>query len=441
MLNKLQRILSSKKQRAILQNIGWLFFDKALRLLGGLLVGVWVARYLGPAKFGMLNYAIALASIFSALSTLGLDGLIVRDVVRKPAARGEILGTALVLRLGAGMITIMLIQVMAWIARPDDTVVRVVVAFVSFATVGGAVDVLTPWFESQVRSKYKVIAENVAFVFAALVRVVLILTKKPLILFAATMAAEVFLAKIFLWTFYARTGERFRNFSIRLERAKSLLEEGWPLILSGLSVLIYMRIDQIMLASMVGDEAVGIYSAAVRISKIWYFVPVTIVASVSPSLTAVQYHDYQRYQQGFQQLFSLLTILSYIVIAPLTCSAPLLVKWLYGDIYADAGMVLSIHVWAGLFVAMEVASSRWLINDGFAKMIMYRAIISAVVNIVLNYVLIPIYGPVGAAWATVVSYSVSGFILHAFVRRTRKLFTQQVRSLVFAGIVQLSKSR
>ena len=104
-------------------------------------------------------------------------------------------------------------------------------------------------------------------------------------------------------------------------------------------------------------------------------------------------------------------------------------------------MVLSIHVWAGLFVAMEVASSRWLINDGFAKMIMYRAIISAVVNIVLNYVLIPIHGPVGAAWATVVSYSVSGFILHAFVRRTRKLFTQQVKSLVLVGIVQLSKSR
>jgi PST family polysaccharide transporter len=422
--------LTHSEAQTISKNIGWLFFDKAIRIAGSLLIGSWVARYLGPAQFGVLNYAIALTSLFAALCTLGMDGLITRDLVSQPMFSGEIMGTALALRTGSGIVMIMLVQIAARIARPQELVIRNVVVFISVSSMLRSVDVLKPWFESQVRSKYTVLAENSAFIFALLVNVVLILSRKPLVFFAAVLAGEVVLSEALLWLFYIKTTKPAIRLLVRLRRAKSLLTEGWPLILSSISVMCYMRMDQVMLASMAGDEAVGIYSAAVRVSEIWYFVPMAIVASVAPSLTVARLVDQSTYKRRFQQLLTLLAALSYAVIILLSLTARFVTAWLYGSNFKEAGTVLTLHVWAGLFVSLGVASGRWLLFEGLTGIILLRTITGLLLNLSLNLFLIPKYGAIGAASATVISHGVSDVLMHVFSRESRLLFLAQMKALV-----------
>lgn len=403
-------------------------------MLGGLFVGVWVARYLGPADFGTLNYALALSGLFAAVSTVGLNGLIVRDVVRVPQFRGEILGSALALRATAGIVTVALIQLTAWLVRPDEAVTRAVVAVVSLAVVTRRVDVLKPWFESQVKSKYTVIGENSAFLVLALVRVALILLEAPLISFAVAIAVEAVLSRVFMWAFFLRLDDKTTKLSASISRVKSQLAEGWPLILAGLAVGIYMKIDQFMLGTIVGDQAVGIYAAAVRVSEIWYFVPVTIVASVMPRITMFQKENPAKYEARFQQLFSLLTLLSYVVIVGTTLFGPFLIVTLFGDSYSEAGLMLILHIWAALFVGLGVSSSRWLINEGLTSLSGFRTATGALFNVVLNLILIPAFGGIGAAVATVISQAIATFLFHMAFRETRPLFLMQTKALALTGI-------
>ena len=403
-------------------------------MVGGLFIGVWVARYLGPQQFGTLNYAMALAGLFTAFATLGLDGLIVRNVVQDPSSRDTVLGTALTLRLAAGLVTITLIQGVAWLVRPDEATTRLVVALVSVGIVARAIDVLKPWFESQVRSKYTVIAQNTAFVVVAVVRLILILTEAPLAAFALAMTVDVLLAKLLMWLFYVQTGGTPCKLHFEFHKAKKLLNEGWPLILSGLAVTIYMRIDQIMLGSMLSDEAVGIYAAALRVSEIWYFVPMTIVASVMPNITAMQYSSPERYRYRFQQLFALLSASSYAVVIIVILTAGTVMSVLYGDSYAGAENVLVLHIFASIFVALGLVSGRWLLNQGLTKISLLRTTVGAVVNVGLNLVLIPRNGVIGAAMATVISQAVSAFFVHMFLSRTRSMFIMQCKGLALQGL-------
>mgnify|MGYP006271731519 CR=1 FL=1 len=416
--------------RQIFANIGWLFFDKILRMAGGLVVGVWIARYLGPTQYGTLNFAVALASLFTALSTLGLDSIIVRDVVREPDAHNEIVGTAAVLRFIAGVATIALIQVVASVMRPDQATARLLVAIVSLATVFRAADVLKPWFESQVASKYRVIAENSGFLVVTGLRVALILVQAPLYAFGMAMAIEVMLGKAALWVVYARKSGRIRDLRVRWRWVVHFLAEGWPLILSSLAVMMYMRIDQIMLGMLLDDTAVGVYSAAVKISEIWYFIPMSIVASFAPRLTQLHKSDRTAYDQRFQRLCSSLTAISYLVVVPVAVLAPWAMTLLYGAEYGDAGIVLTLHIWAGLFVSLGIASARWLLNEGMTRFTLVRTVAGVVVNIGLNAILIPRYGPAGAAFTTVISHSVSDMLAHVTIGRARPLFKMQARALL-----------
>lgn len=257
----------------ILDNIGWLFLDKVLRMGVGLLVGVWIARYLGPEQFGLLNFALAFTGLFAAISGMGLQGIVMRDIVRDPEGAPLTLGTAAVLMLIGGFVSYLLILAAIAYLRPDDPLARSIVAILGAIQLFKASEIAVYWFESQVQSKYTVWVQNGVFLVFAAVKVGLILSQAPLTAFVWATLAEAAVVAVILLMVLGRRGPSFNALRASAGRTKILIKDAWPLMLSGMAIAIYMKIDQIMLGQMVGEEAVGVYSAAVRISEVWYFIP------------------------------------------------------------------------------------------------------------------------------------------------------------------------
>jgi len=291
------------------------------------------------------------------------------------------------------------------------------------------------WFESQVKSKYTVWVENGVFLVVAVIRIIMILAQAPLIAFVWTLFAEAFAVAVGLMLIYMWRGGRLKAWQVRLSKAKSLLKDSWPLILSGLAIMVYMRIDQIMLGQMVGDKAVGIYSAAVRISEVWYFVPMAITASVFPAIIEAKKESEELYYKRLQQLYNLMVIISLSIALPITFLYGWIVNLLFGQAYAASGVVLAIHIWTGVFVFLGVASGKWFLVENLQRLLLYRTIWGMIMNILLNMVLIPGYGVIGAAIATVISQSFAALWFDFFAKNTRKVFYMKINSLIFRKIV------
>lgn len=421
----------------IVDNFAWLFLDNVLRLGVGLVVGVWLARYLGPELFGQFNYAIAFVGLFGAVAGLGLGSIVVRDMVREPALADRTLGTAFVLQLLGGVLAAVLAMAAIAQLRPDDEFTRFMVAVLGIALLFKSSEVVKYWFESQVQSRYAVWAENGAFVAMAAIKVALIVNGASLSAFVWLSLAEAAATAAALLTIYVAKGGSLRAWQPNLGRAKTLLADSWPLVLSTVAIVIYMRIDQVMIGEMVGDEAVGKYSAAARLSEAWYFIPIAIVSSVFPSILHAKASGEALYLDRVQRLYNLLALITVCAALVITLLSDWLVALLFGDGFAGAGALLSVQVWAGVFVAMGVARGKWLLAENLQHIGYWYIGLAMVVNVAGNLLLIPDFGALGAAVATVISQAAAALLAPAMFPRTRVSTVMLLRSLNPAGWYQV----
>ena len=415
--------------RRILGNVGWLMVDRIVRMGMGLFVGVWVARYLGPDGFGSLNFSIAFVALFGTLSTLGLEAIVVREILHNPEETNEILGTTLTLRLACSILVAGLSIVVIRLTQPHDHKAVLMVSILSLTLVFQALDTIDSYFQSQVKSKITVWAKNGAFLLFAAVRVVFIYAKAPVWLFAAAVSAEGGLGAVALVVGYHLSHGRMLSWYSSRKKAIYLLQQGWPLILSGMAIMVYMRLDAVMLKTMKGDFAVGLYSAATKISEVWYFIPVAIVSSVQPAIMRVKDIPIL-FDDRIRKLFSLMAITACVIGAAVALASHFVIGLLYSSAYAGAAPVLAVHVWASVFVFLGAAQAPWDLSKNLLKLALYRTLAGAVINAALNLYLIPRYSAMGAAIATVISYAVSSVFGNAFSAKTRPIFYLQMRSFV-----------
>lgn len=415
---------------AILSNTGWLFADKILRMGVGLFVGVWIARYLGPEQFGLWNFAIAFVALFGAFATLGLDSIVVRELVKNPERQNELLGTAFVLKLIGALIALILTMVAISFVRSGETLTLWLIAISAAGFIFQSLNVIDFYFQANVKSRYTVYAANAAFILMTLAKVVLLISSAPLIAFAWVGLGEVALTSLFLLLAYRVNHHHIREWLYSNSAAKELLKHSWPLILSGLAIVIYMRIDQIMIGQLLGDNEVGLFSAAVRISEVWYFIPIAIANSVFPAIIRTKKHSEVLYSQRLQKLFNLMVVLALLIAVPLTFIADWIVDILYGEAYLQADKVLAIHVWAGVFVFLGVASNQWFLVENLQNLAFYRTLLGAVLNICANFILIPKFGISGAAFATLIAQFSASYLFDLLNVKTRSMFWMKTKSLL-----------
>lgn len=436
MLDKLATVREklSPGLRKLISNTIWMFADRFFRLFIAFFVSVWVARYLGPAQFGLYNYAFTIIGILIPFAKLGLDQILIRNLARDPTCKDETLGTAFVLKITGGVVTSVLAVVTIFLLRPDNNLSHQLVGIMAVGSIFQASEIITFWFDSQTRAKYGVWARNASYLLAGLIKIVLIQIQAPLIAFAWATLVEAFLGAIALMIVYQTDGNLLKAWRYSFHRAKELLQDSWPLIFSSLAILIYMQIDQIMIGQIMGDREVGLYSVVVKLSEVWYFLPGVITNSVFPSVVRAKAVSEKLYYDRFQKLFNLMSVLAYAAALLFSLSSNLLVTSIYGSQYAEVGPVIAVYVWAGVFVSLGLATSLWITTEGLMRFLPIISTSGAVINIVLNYFLIPKYGIMGATIATVISQFVSSCGAYAIHPKTRKIFVMQIKAMTMPGL-------
>jgi polysaccharide transporter, PST family len=294
-----------------------------------------------------------------------------------------------------------------------------------------AFEAIENYFQAQVIAKYSVWARNVALVLMSVTRVYLIHINAPLVMYAWTQVGEAVIAAVLLAGINRRWGRPMSSWKATRPVALRLLSDSWPQLLSSMAIMIYMRIDAVMLREMGGEEAVGIYAAATRMSELWYVIPMALLATVLPSVVQVRETDRGLYYRRLLRLFSLMSGISLTLAVPIALLSGRLITLVYGSDYAAAGPVLAVHIWASLFVFLGSAQETWNIAEGLVKLSFYRTLGGAAINVALNLILIPRYQGLGAAWATVIAYAFAAVFGNLFSAHTRPIFVLQVKSLLF----------
>ena len=428
------RITNSPNLRKILGNIGWLFGEKALSMGVGVIVTVWLARYLGPEQFGLYNFALAFVGLFSPFAMLGLSGIVVRELVNKPELTNEILGTSAILHLLGGFIAFVFAYTVIHLLRPDDQISQIAVTIVAFSLLFKFGSPIACWFEAQVKSKYTVLAVNSVLIISAATKIVLILNAASLLHFLWIALAEAMLVCLAMFLVYSLTGGRAAYWVLKVNQAKYLLGSCWPLLLSGISALIYTSIDKVMIGQLIDNEAVGIYSSAVSISQVWGFIPTVVVASVFPAILRARRKKSSLYFGRLQILFDGLVTMSVLLAILFAFISEPVITLVFGDIYREAAIILSIHIWTGVFAAMSVTSYYWLIAENRQILSLQRAALGAATNVILNLKLIAMLGVTGAAIGTLVSCAVASLFFDLLQKETRKIFAMKLRSLNPLGV-------
>jgi O-antigen/teichoic acid export membrane protein len=406
--------------RRVIDNTGWVLAERVLRYTIGFLLGVWIARYVGPLDYGLLNYAAAFVGVLAFTSTLGLDSLAVRDMVQNPQARGEILGTLLLMRLAGGVLLIIGAVVGLSILQPGDPRATALIILISLAQFLQAFDSIDCWFQSITSSRFTVLAKAAALLAMSVVRVILILGHAPLIAFAWAILAESTLLALAMLAAYRLSGQRLTSLRAALARAKQLVTGGWPLMLSAAVVAAYSRIDQVMLGQMAGFSEVGAYAVAVRIVEVSYVVPAVIVSSVFPAMIKSRELGRDVFEARIQRLYDVMLWMGVAVALPLSILAPLIVHTVAGNAYAGASPSLALLAWMPVWVFLGLARQKWLVAENALRAAMAIEIAACVLNVLGNLVLIPRHGATGAAMASLLAVAGATLLVAPFSRPIRR---------------------
>ncbi len=436
MIQKLKFLTDHSGSMRYFKNTSWLFVEKILRVIVGLFVGIWVARYLGPEQFGLFSYAQSFVGLFTVIATLGLDGIVIRELVKDESRRDVLLGTAFRLKLVGALLLLIALAIAVKLSH-QDTLTTLLVFVIASATVLQSFNVIDFYFQSKVLSKYIVYANIVSLLVSILIKVALILTQAPLLSFAYSVLFDsLVLACGFLYVY--RYNKLFvRKWQFDAQVALSLLKDSWMMMLAGAAILIYMKIDIIIIKEMIDSEAVGQYAAAVKISEAWYFIPMVIVSSLFPAIIKAKKISEELYYARLQQLYNFMVLMAIVIAIPMTFLSNMLIEFLYGEQFNKSGIVLMIHIWAGVFVFLSVVNDKWFYIENKASILTFKVLTGAVSNILLNIILIPIYGIEGAAIATIISYSISVLWSDLLFRSLKKIFIMKIRSITLSGYLKL----
>lgn len=405
-----------------------MFGEKVLRIIAELFVGIYVARFLGPEQFGIYSYAVAFVALFGAIAKLGLDSIVVRDLVNHPHERAVYLGTAFWLKVIGAFLTLGLLTAAVQFTGNNATT-NLYITIIAIGMIFQSFDVVDFYFQSRVLAKYASIAKLIQVALSSVLKLYFIYIQADLFWFVlVSLIDQITLALSLAFAYWRQKVDSFfRRFD--LGTARAMLRNAWPLIIASIAVTLYMRIDQIMIKEMLGEREVGLYSAAVRLSEAWYFVPVMLTASLFPAIVSGKKISQKIYLNRLQRLCTLLTWLAIAVALPMTFLSDWLVSLLYGHHYQDAGSVLAIHIWGAVFVFLGVASGSFFTLENYTRKSLYRTVLGAAANVLLNLALIPRYGINGAAIATVLSQFMANYLYDFFDRSTRDLFVIKIRAL------------
>jgi O-antigen/teichoic acid export membrane protein len=412
-------------------NITWLFSDKVLQMFLSLFSGILLARYLGTEKYGELNYVRSFIGMLMGLSTLGMGGILVREFVEKNSTKNEVFSTSLILRLIGGTVLFLFVLFYSYFFEKKDTVVYTF-WILGFTTIFQAFTVFEAYYKAHLESKIIAKAKFYMVIFSLLTKIVFVYFEADYIYFVWGISLEIY---IYIFVFLKKNSRQlfFESKKINFAYSKLLLKSSYPFLLSGAMIAIYMKIDTIMIHHFLTDKEVGLYSVAVRVMEMFIFLPAIFSDSFFPKILNDK-KNYQKYKNLFQVLFNLNVLIMLGLSVFLSIFSEIILTLLFSEQYVMSATVLRINAFSLVFIGLGVSSSKYFISENIENFVIRRSFWGSLINIFLNIIFIPRYGIEGAAISSVISYSVSGFFVHLFYKKSRKLFFMQLKAL-FGGFI------
>jgi polysaccharide transporter, PST family len=411
-------------------NFAWLVADRGLRLVVSLVIGSWVIRYLGATQFGLFAYASAWIAIVGGISSLGMDALVVRDIIKRPEQAGMLIGTTIGFRLLTSLFGSLVVLGFVCIFRPDQPLVWGLVALLGVGAVFQTLESGELWYQSRIQMWRLVLPRLALFFVINGLKVILILHGAGLVAFVGVSAVEWMASGLLTFVFVRWEKTGLGRLTFNLEKGRLLLGECWPLALSGLMVILYMKISQLMLAGMLNNAALGVYSAAIRIPEAANFFPIVLASSLLPSLLRHRDQGPVVDRAARLRFYRLNVLIAIALCLPLSIGSPWIVRLLYGHKFQEAVPIMAVYAWTLLFVFLGVARAQCLLNERRTKCFIFFTVCGLLVNVGLNLLMIPRFGPLGAAWASVLAYAVAALGSSFFLSETRQIGQEQLFAIV-----------
>ena len=410
-------------------NTSWMFTEQMLRMVAGVIVGIWVARYLGPEQFGIFSYALAFAAIFSGIAKLGLDSIVVRDLVNEPDKRDIYLGTAFWLKLIGAFITLGIVAFSTRFTSNDSTT-NLYIFIIASGTIFQSFEVIDFYFQSKVLSKYVSLCKITQLILSSALKLYFILTEADLFWFVIiTLIDQIILAVALCFAYkYQLLGSFYHKFNLTV--AKTLLKYSWPLILSGIILMVQSRIDQVMLKDVIGNTELGYYSSAMRLIEVFSFIPMILTNSFFPAIVNAKKISINLYKSRLFNFYRLMMLLFLFISIPVFFFGEQIIIFLYKNAYAPAGQLFSLMAIRLFFTNYGIVRGAYLMTENLMMYSMITMAIGAVVNILLNYLWIPDYHSIGAIWASLVSFFITTFLIDIFYHKTKENVKLQIKSML-----------
>lgn len=420
-------------KNATVKNAGWLIAGKIIQMIISLVVGLLTARYLGPSNYGLINYATAYTTFFMSFCTLGINSVLVKEFVDNPESEGKIIGSTLVMRAASSFLSAMMIIGLVSILESDEPTTIAVTALCSLSLLFNIFETFNYWFQSKLRSKITAIVTLVAYAVTAAYKIVLLILGKSVEWFAFAYALDYICIGVLLLICYKREGGKKLAFS-KVD-CKRILGRSVYFILPSLMVSIYGYSDKFMLKQMLSNDDVGYYSTATAVCGMWCFVLSAIIDSVYPSvMDAHKKNDLALFEKKNKQLYAIVFYLSALVSALICIFAPLVIKILYGEAYLPSVAPLRVVTWYTAFSYLGVARDAWVVCENKQKYLKFIYVSAAVCNVCLNLIFIPLWGPTGAAFASLVTQIAVTLIVPFFIKPLRRNAVLMVEAICLKNI-------
>ncbi len=420
----------------LIANALWLVSEKGLRFVLGFLVIALVARHLGTSLFGELNFSLAVFSILVVVASSGANRITIRNVTEDRAnlaSREELVSSMFFFRF---FITLGLFALTSIFALILYEATALLFLLVLASLIFQPFEVLDLHQQGLAKVKPVTVIRTGVFIVSSALKVsVVLLDQSPAWIFSLVLFEHALVAALFYVFIGVGEGRKLiRLIHFSPVRLREILNEAWPEILAGLGGILFVRLDQVMLRIMEGAESVGIYSAATRVSEGWYFVPAAIVAASFPKVVQLKAASEKAYLDSISILISIIVALGFIVSLVFVFFAHDIIHLLFGDSYAESGIILQLHCFAAIFIFMGSVSGSWLASERKLIWNLHRNAIGLLVNVVANLILIPIYGGVGAAVATLIAVVTAFYIFDAFTPKLRFIFWMKTYALCTMGM-------
>jgi len=427
--DKLKNLKSNKEFMKYFSNTLWLLFDRVFKMGIGFFVIIYLSRYLGPEKFGILSYSQSLVSIFMAFASLGISQVVIRDLVKFPNKRDALLGTWFKMVMYSSLISILFLFIMDKYILEDSNFN--IVFILSFTIIFQNFNlIIDSYFQSQVKSKYVVYISNIGFFISSFIKLYLIYFQYDLIYFVYTILFEVVILFIGFTYIYLYDKLSIFNWNFDREIAINYMKSAWPLVIVVVSEHIYTKIDQVMLNYLIDSTSVGYYAAAVKVISIFNFLPVIIVISIYPKIIEAKQKSQQNYLNLLEKNYRLILWINMIFVIGIITFSQFIINTLYGNQYTPSIDILTLLSLGMIFSALSGIFSKMLYIEHYEKKFLYRSIVGMVVNIILNYFLIQRYGINGAAIATVITLFIVNYVYDLFDKDLRKFYYLKLKCFI-----------